>query len=285
MKNIIEWLREVELLACEVYEKAALAFSEDPELKRFLEQNARDEAWHYHVMGSAATHVDSIPEIIPAISVDSETGERIINLLLEIKTGIAQDTLTKEKLIVNIIEAELSEWNAIFFYVINVIKEKASTFKYPAAALQAHLKRIESYLEAFNHLEAVSRITQLPPLWVEKILIVDDEEMITEVLCELLKKVADVDVAHNGRMALEMIHSQFYKLIISDINMPVMDGMTLYHDAVKQFSTLRNRFLFMTGEVSSDKADFFQQHNLTYLVKPFDISVLKAYAKKMILAR
>jgi hypothetical protein len=70
MKKIIDWLREIDHLANEVYEMAASIYVDDRKFKRFLELNAEDEAWHYHVMGSASEYLESIPKIIPAISVN-----------------------------------------------------------------------------------------------------------------------------------------------------------------------------------------------------------------------
>jgi len=72
MKKIIKWLREIEHLAGEMYQQAISIYSDDVFLK-FLEHNAEDEAWHYHVMGSAALFGDSEPDFTPAISIDQET--------------------------------------------------------------------------------------------------------------------------------------------------------------------------------------------------------------------
>lgn len=77
MKEIISWLREIEHLANEIYLQAASIYVDDLSFKKFLEHTAEDEAWHYHVMGSAAEFIASKPEIIPVISVDQETKDKI----------------------------------------------------------------------------------------------------------------------------------------------------------------------------------------------------------------
>ncbi len=77
MKDIVNWLRTVEHLASEMYQQAALIYSDDEEFKRFLELNAEDEAWHYHVMGSAALFLDSEPDISPAVFIDKDTNRKI----------------------------------------------------------------------------------------------------------------------------------------------------------------------------------------------------------------
>lgn len=88
MKEIIKWLREIEHLASEMYLQAASIYANDHSLKKFLEHNAEDEAWHYHVMGSAVLFLDSEPDFVPAISVDKETRDKISKQLLDITVGI-----------------------------------------------------------------------------------------------------------------------------------------------------------------------------------------------------
>ena len=94
MKEIIKWLREIEHLANEMYLQAASIYANDESLKKFLEQNAEDEAWHYHVMGSAALFLDSEPDYVSAISIDKETRNNIVKQITVIKNGLDQKTLT-----------------------------------------------------------------------------------------------------------------------------------------------------------------------------------------------
>ncbi len=206
MKEIIKWLREIEHLANQVYLQAAAVYADDIKLKKFLDHTAEDEAWHYHVMGSAAEYISSIPEVIPAIYVDEQTSNKIIGLLNFIKFGIEQKSIGRDELIDKIVELELSEWNDIFLYTVNFLKEKTSEFKYPAARIQSHIKEIEYYLEKTEgRPESLQLIKKLPPLWIENILIVDDEKMITELIKALLNRSGNIDIAHNGQDALKMM--------------------------------------------------------------------------------
>jgi len=80
MKDIIEWLRKKEKMAGKVYLLGAEIYADDPEFKKFLEDAAEEEAWHYHVMGSAAEYLVSRPAPIPAISIDETTSGKILKL-------------------------------------------------------------------------------------------------------------------------------------------------------------------------------------------------------------
>ena len=94
--------------------------------------------------------------------------------------------------------------------------------------MQAHVKEIENYLEnTEGRPQALQKLKELPPIWIENILIVDDEELITDLVKAILYKSGSIDVAHNGQEALMMMGEKYYKLILTDIDMPRMDGIEL----------------------------------------------------------
>ncbi|MCP5007504.1 MAG: response regulator [Planctomycetes bacterium] len=121
-------------------------------------------------------------------------------------------------------------------------------------------------------------------MWVENILIVDDNQIITSLLRDIFNNSGNIDIAHNGQEALKMIEEKYYKLIVSDINMPIMDGISLYKEAVTKFPTLTNRFLFMTGNLSNENQTFFSENRVKYLTKPMEINVLREVAAEIILS-
>ena len=284
MKEIIKWLRAVEHLANGAYLDAASFYSDDENFKMFLKQTAEDEAWHYHVMGSAAQYLASEPEFTPVISVDEETSFKITNYFIEIKDGLANQSISRTELIEKIVEVELSEWNDIFIYVINFLKDKTSEFKYPAARIQAHIKGVEYFLEKVEgRPQLLEKIKQLPAIWTENILIVDDEKMITDLLKALLNRSGNIDIAHNGDQALKMLDNKFYKLIITDIDMPLMDGFSFYKKAVSTYPSSIKKFLFMTGYLSPERQQFFDENQIKYLTKPMDIRMLREEAKKILI--
>ena len=73
-----------------------------------------------------------------------------------------------------------------------------------------------------------------------KILLVDDSEGIAEVFQMLLTKAisgAEVNIANNGFLALEMIKNKSFDILITDLNMPMMTGMQLVSN-VRVFSNM-----------------------------------------------
>lgn len=111
---------------------------------------------------------------------------------------------------------------------------------------------------------------------VLNILIVDDEEGLREILKFYLKELGHlVDQASNGKEALEIYTKNpgKYDLIISDIQMPYMDGLTM----LKKMSELtpnRSKYLVISGGVN---VDFNKINEIVdgYLPKPFDMATLE----------
>jgi len=118
---------------------------------------------------------------------------------------------------------------------------------------------------------------------IENILIVDDYEPGLWVLSEILREtVENITLAENGKEALEMVKAcgGRFDVILSDVNMPIMDGITFFREAVLYEPSLGSRFLFFTGLLSPQMARFFERNNLNYLEKPAGAEkILQAVAK------
>ncbi len=285
MQDIIRWLRKVECSAGEVYAEAAASYAGEGAFSGFLGRLAEEESWHYHVLGNALAYLAEVDSIEPDISVDEETGARILGYFEDMKEKLLSGTLSRRALVEKIVEAELSEWNDIFLYVVNTLKEQTSEFTYPATRIQAHVKGIEHYLrDVEKSLAVMEKIRTLPPIWVENILIAEDNEMIADLVRSLLGREGNIDVVHDGTDALERIESKYYKLIVSDINMPRMDGFTLYERCEQKYPGIGSRFLFISGNLSAEKRGYLEKRNISYLAKPMAIQELRDSAARIILS-
>ena len=68
-----------------------------------------------------------------------------------------------------------------------------------------------------------------------RILVVDDQEHMRELLVEALSADGHgVDAAENGMAALKLFEAQPYDLVVSDLQMPQMDGPKLYGELQKR---------------------------------------------------
>jgi CheY-like chemotaxis protein len=81
-----------------------------------------------------------------------------------------------------------------------------------------------------------------------KILLVDDEVGFAEILRELLQMDGyEVVLVYDGQEALEKLNEYIPNLIISDIMMPRMGGLELYHSVRKNSLFQKIPFMFISG--------------------------------------
>jgi len=117
----------------------------------------------------------------------------------------------------------------------------------------------------------------LPPIGAKAILVVDDEAEIAEVLAEALERMGHhVEVALGGGRALELLTQRTYDLVLSDTKMPGVDGVALYREIERRFPALRERVVFLTGDVlDPEKRAFIERAGLPFLTKPFDVEEVR----------
>lgn len=275
-QKIVRWLIEIEQLAGDLYSGSELLFTADRPFSEFLGRLAEDEAWHYHLMGSAADFLRKEGDEFHEIKVDPQTREGIETPLIKNYAMLTAGTLTKESLIDCIITTEYSEWNHIFLYVVNTLKERKREFGYVASRMQMHVSAIEQFLTQLPRgSEYADRISGITGVWKKKILVVDDHGPTAELMPVILESEGTVVTARNGLEAYEMVVREFYDAIITDIEMPVMDGIDFYKKTVAFDRNLRERFLFFSSTFNDEHLRFIHQNNLRLLKKPADINDIR----------
>ncbi len=272
MLEIIQWLIGMEHMSGEVYKDAEVFFKHDPEFTRLLNHLAEDEAWHFHIMGSAADFYRSEPQRPPCIILDDALMTRLEAPFHENRKMISAGTLTKEAMLDCIIRTEFSEWNDIFLYVVNTLKGNRREFAYVASKMEQHKKFIERFVETLPSGSAfLDRIRRLPSVWNIRILVAEDYEPIRELIADLLSTEGVVDTAGNGAEGLEKATLQYYDLILSDNYMNVMSGIDFYKQVALHDPRVAERFLFLVDDIKPDHLDFITKHNIRYLTKPFSV--------------
>ncbi len=109
----------------------------------------------------------------------------------------------------------------------------------------------------------------------EKILIVDDEEMIRDLCYHILSSEGyQVSMASNGAAALEVLAKNDMDLLITDIKMPGMDGLELFERVKQQNQDIVS--IFITGHGTLDTA-------IESLMRGVDGFVLKPFTQEELL--
>lgn len=276
MKEIIEWLISYEKMVGGFYNNAANLFRDDKRLSDFLEHLAKDEEWHCSIMSQAAECIKDNGNFTPIITLDNTTKEEIAAPFKNNKKFISKGNLSKEQLIDFIVTTEFSEWNDIFLYVVNSIKNKRKNFMHAAAMIQQHKIYIENFVESlpYGH-KYLSKIRELPEIWQKRLLVVDDSSIVIQMLLAIFRKEFIIETAENGEEAFQKTNKQYFDVIISDVDMPVLNGMEFYKKAISRDPNIRENFLFFTASLGPNLLIFFETNNLFYIQKPAAIKDIR----------
>ncbi|MFY9399266.1 MAG: ATP-binding protein [Desulfomonilia bacterium] len=118
------------------------------------------------------------------------------------------------------------------------------------------------------------------------IMVVEDEEDLQELMVDTLSPYYEVRIFNNGRHAIDGLHEHQWELIISDLRMPVMDGMEFYHAVVKEQPRMKQRFLFITGDTYDLQVkEFLESTGAVFLRKPFRIKDLRDEVSRRVNSR
>lgn len=118
-----------------------------------------------------------------------------------------------------------------------------------------------------------------------QVLVVDDEEDLELLVCQKFRRrIRDEDLkflfAHNGKEALEVLqeHPDVY-LVLSDINMPVMDGLTLLSQLADGEKDIQAVIVSAYGDMKNIRTAM-NRGAFDFLTKPIDFNDLEATIEK-----
>ncbi len=285
IKEIIEWLQSIEKRAENLYREAGGVLKEnDPELSSLVERLAAEESEHLKCMEKASDFIGGLKESECVIELDQEAIKRIEGYFKCSEDYLRAGELTAETMVEMIVNAEFSEWNDIFLYMVKLVK--ASPGKECTSSIigmQRHKDRVKEFIASRDGYEGfLETIKEIPDIWNESILIVDDEEMILEVLENVLVEDRFIERAVNGEEALKKLGEKYYSAIISDVNMPVMDGIEFYKRAVEKFPNVKDRFIFFTASTGPELLSFIKENGLRLMEKPTPIGEIRKTVREVI---
>lgn len=116
-----------------------------------------------------------------------------------------------------------------------------------------------------------------------KILLVEDEAFNLIVLEEMIRIFypnAELVSAENGQIAYDMLKNDSFDLILSDINMPVMDGYGLIKKIKEELSIPTSTIAVTAFAIQGDKEKLLLAGFDNYVSKPIDMSELEKVLTK-----
>ena len=114
-----------------------------------------------------------------------------------------------------------------------------------------------------------------------RILIVEDERALCDAIARSLRNLAySVDCCHDGQEALDLLDVEAFDLVVLDLNLPRIDGMTVLRELRKTDCETKVLILSARGEVSDKVAGLDAGAN-DYLTKPFHFEELEARIRSL----
>lgn len=119
----------------------------------------------------------------------------------------------------------------------------------------------------------------MPTIASPRILIVDDEVEITEILADLLSEEYECVRAGSAEQALALLHQHEFQLVISDITMPGMTGLEMIPH-VKALSPETVVVMISGMQTVESAIGALRLGAFDYLMKPFDLRQVEAVVKR-----
>lgn len=109
-----------------------------------------------------------------------------------------------------------------------------------------------------------------------QILVIDDNAVIRDVATFTLRDHYDVTVANNGKEGITLAKSTQFDVIITDIQMPEMDGLEFVAEIRKNKSYAQTPILIVTVNLEENKEKIKASGATGWILKPFDPKKLLA---------
>ncbi|MNF85309.1 Sensor histidine kinase TodS [compost metagenome] len=116
-----------------------------------------------------------------------------------------------------------------------------------------------------------------------QILVVEDNEDLLNFITSELSSTYTILKADNGENALKIIHNQTIQLVISDVCMPVMDGIEMCKEIKTNLETSHIPVILLTAKNSlKSQIDGLEVGADAYIAKPFSMDYLKVQINNLI---
>ena len=111
------------------------------------------------------------------------------------------------------------------------------------------------------------------------ILVVDDDDVIRDTLCELLSEAHSCQTADTAEDALAKLEARSFDVVLTDISMPGLSGMELLRRVLQLYPG--TAVIMISGISDQEQAQgLITQGAFDYLLKPFRLEVVEESVKR-----
>ena len=115
-----------------------------------------------------------------------------------------------------------------------------------------------------------------------RILIIEDNRSLAEIVAMIFEDDHDVEIAENGSIALNKVSNTYFDAVISDIEMPVMNGVEFFYQALNICPSIRDKIVFCSGSSKEAHQRFIEKFRLKYLPKPYNSDEIRNIVNEII---
>lgn len=277
MNETVSWLIRVESTASNLYAEAAILFREDKAFSHFLSTMALEEKDHEELLQKVSVLIPDNQIKKASFLVDDDFRRKVEAPFKRAWVLMKNGKLTKSEMIDVVAEAEFSEWNELFLYVIDRLNATGSEFKKAVSDVDEHRAHIQDYFTSLPDGNSfIQRVRKLSQSMKKRVLIVEGNYSVARMLEALADDEVEVLIARNGEEGMAYIQKGHFDLIVSDIEMPKMSGVEMYKQAAELDPSIVSRFIFFSGTASAQHLNFVRSTNVLMLPKPSPVKVICA---------
>ncbi|MBE0575239.1 MAG: response regulator [Desulfuromonadales bacterium] len=275
MSDIITWLIGVEGSAASLYEEAAIVFREDEDFSRFLSQMAVEEREHEKLLQKTRAAISDDEMKRASFHFDDDFRNKIEAPFSRALRLSKDGTLTKNAMVNVVADAEFSEWNEILLYTLDLLNILDDEVPQVILDFQKHRMRAQDYIASLPGGDSIIlRVQRLARPGGKRALIVEDNLSVARMLEALALDQVEVIIARDGQEGLSFILERHFDLIISEIDLPKMNGVEMYKQALEKDPNIAKSFIFFTGTENPEHLDFVRSTNTLMLPKPSPVKLI-----------
>ena len=283
MKEIIGWLIDIESSAADLYAEVAETFREDEVFSRFLALMSAEEREHATLLQQARAAVPDKELKSACFYFDDHFRKKVEAPFVRARDLLESGELTKSIMVDILAEAEFSEWNEVFLYTLDTLKVIDKEIQQAVADIDQHRKHVQEFILSLPGGDSlIQRARRLSRQGGKRVLIVEDNNSVARMLEALVADDVEVIIAHDGIEGIEHIRQKRFDLIVSNIDMPEINGIEMYKQALEIDRSVSARFIFFTGTDNPEYLQFVRDSKALMLPKPSPVRVLCEMMNKVL---
>lgn len=283
MKAIIPWLIDIESSAADLYAEVAVAFRDDEDFSRFLALMSAEEREHATLLQQASAAVADKELKRACFYFDDHFRRKVEAPFVRARNLLENGALTKNLMVDILAEAEFSEWNEVFLYTLDTLKVIDEDIQKAAADIDQHRKNVQEFILSLPGGDSlIQRARRMARSGDKRVLIVEDNNSVARMLEALVADDLEVIIAHDGIEGMAHIRQRRFDLIVSNIEMPGLNGIEMYKQALAIDRSVCRRFIFFTGTDNPEHLQFVRDSQALMLPKPSPVRALCEMINKVL---